>query len=82
MVPVRCYSCGRVLKENYSQMSVVELRKLLKRTCCVRMCLSAFDVLEEQLKFQTISKITLQNGGILQDPSEEMRSRFTDSNRE
>ena len=76
MLPVRCFSCGKVLKESWTTLPVEELGKILKRSCCVRMCLTSVDICEEQLKFNVVAGSTTTTGGILFDPSDEKRNSF------
>lgn len=58
-------------------MTVTDLRKILKRSCCVRMCLTGVDICEEQLLFNDVAQNTLTNGGVLADPNEEKRNSFS-----
>lgn len=68
MMPVRCFSCNKVLKEQWVSLSITDMKKVLTRSCCRRMCLSAFDTLEAQLNFSKVAKQTLENGGVFSEP--------------
>jgi len=77
MIPVRCFSCGKVLRQEWTTLSVAELAKRnVVRSCCVRMCIASVDICQEQLRFAVVARQTRDNGGILPDPDDEKRNHF------
>ena len=65
IIPVRCFTCGKVIGnkyESYMQMLLEKERpetamdKLgLKRYCCRRMVLTHVDLIDKLLAYQTVS---------------------------
>jgi len=63
IVPVRCFSCGKVIGESYEKFKERTVKgedpeKVLndlgiKRYCCRRMVFSHVDFIDELLKFKT-----------------------------
>ena len=77
MIPVRCFSCGKVLREEWATLSVAQLRERnVTRSCCVCMCTTSVDICREQLRFDVVSRATLETGGSLLDPDDEKRKHF------
>ncbi len=63
IIPVRCFSCGKVIGENYEKFKErvdkgEKADKVLdeldiKRYCCRRMVFSHVDFMDELMKYQT-----------------------------
>ncbi|KAI8833857.1 8 kDa subunit-domain-containing protein [Chytriomyces cf. hyalinus JEL632] len=72
LIPVRCFSCGKVIGNmwdqylTYLQMDIPEgeaLTKLgLQRYCCRRMVLTHVDLIEKLLQLRTFVFPSLDNG--------------------